>query len=318
MTFPPLQYYAEHLPNISSVTLTISSCPQDATFGLSSTGSSLTLTNSSSTTSIPLPAICTASGSGLRISQDPRAPGQVVIRLPAVHASSPHSTSVEARGPVDEQDDFIPWSATQIDSDVQVHCKSCTAALVERGRVRQWKDLPSEGWAEMMDLWHCHKPDEHHLHSSHTGEEKGYAAGARLVAQDGVGLVDVLGFLLTAKDCAGVEVSLVFLFAFLVVLVDPFLLAFHPVNICCYSPFPFRNFRPLFGQQEGVLPDVSRTMGRGSDTIALYQCLGKSEASSATGEASLWDHLRVRCCGYTTCFLLNCLHWCLIRVPYWR
>ena len=60
-----------------------------------------------------------------------------------------------------------------------------------------------------MDFWHCHKPDEHHLHN-HTHEEaigaKGYAAGNRLEAAAGIGFVDLTSFLLKEVDCEGAEV----------------------------------------------------------------------------------------------------------------
>jgi len=76
-----------------------------------------------------------------------------------------------------------------------------------------WKDLPSENWAEMMDFWHCHKPTEHESHAGHSDEEtatanKGYAANSKFTAQNKVGFVDLTTFLLDAKDCNNIRVSL--------------------------------------------------------------------------------------------------------------
>lgn len=104
----------------------------------------------------------------------------------------------------------VPWSATMLGAQAELICRSCRSVIVQRGSIIQWKDLPSEGWAEMMDFWHCHKPDDHgqegHYHAS-IGT-KGYAAAGRLVAKPGVGFVDVLSFLLAETDCTEVKVGL--------------------------------------------------------------------------------------------------------------
>jgi hypothetical protein len=95
----------------------------------------------------------------------------------------------------------------------------------------------------MMDFWHCHKPDEHHLHD-HThevGGQKGYAAGNRLKAASGVGFVDLTGFLVKEQDWEGAKVRLCF----------PFLLQ---IQLC--AP----------GRKEGRL---ANTRGILVDTIAL-------------------------------------------------
>ena len=99
---------------------------------------------------------------------------------------------------------FTLWSASSLDSSVELACSGCGSTVVQHGHIKQWKDLPSEGWAEMMDLWHCHKPHEHDTDDH--GGHKGYAAGSRLMAQAGVGFVDTLGFLLVEKDCSGIKV----------------------------------------------------------------------------------------------------------------
>lgn len=102
-----------------------------------------------------------------------------------------------------------------------------------------WKDLPSGNWAEMMDFWHCHKPDPEggHEHGDGEGEGgldageqqqrqqqqqqgakaggggrsedpnatvKGYGAANQVVATVGTILVDVAAFLVAVEDCLGV------------------------------------------------------------------------------------------------------------------
>jgi hypothetical protein len=79
-----------------------------------------------------------------------------------------------------------------------------------------WKDLPSENWAEMMEFWHCHKPDhkhgEDHGDASGKADEKtlaarGYGASSVISAQEGVGFVDLTTLLFTESDCQHLTVS---------------------------------------------------------------------------------------------------------------
>jgi hypothetical protein len=65
----------------------------------------------------------------------------------------------------------IPWSARDMSSQTRMRCRGCGnvflgsrkdgAETLDKASMMVWKDLPSADWAEMMDLWHCHKPDEH-------------------------------------------------------------------------------------------------------------------------------------------------------------
>lgn len=115
---------------------------------------------------------------------------------------------VENEWPQNLPSTSVPWTSTSLGDAVELRCLACKGILVHGGCVKVWKDLPSEGWAEMMDLWHCHKPNEPedgdlgHL----KGSSKGYAAGSKLLARPGIGLVDTLTFLLDRGDCTGVKV----------------------------------------------------------------------------------------------------------------
>ena len=104
-----------------------------------------------------------------------------------------------------------PWSAGTLSSDAQIKCINCES-LITRPKVNfQWKDLPSENWAEMMDFWHCHKPHEAEETSAQkipVAETKGYGAASRIKASHGIGLVDSSTFLLATEDCSGVKVSI--------------------------------------------------------------------------------------------------------------
>jgi len=91
-----------------------------------------------------------------------------------------------------------------------------------------WKDLPSADWAEMMDLWHCHKPDKHENghedengkgnddHQKrwvekvpHSNDENGVVKGCgevnQVTALPGTVLVDVSSFVVADGDCKRVK-----------------------------------------------------------------------------------------------------------------
>lgn len=117
-----------------------------------------------------------------------------------------------------------PWPARNLKEDTEFRCRSCEALFLRKGTVRSWKDLPSENWAEMMDFWHCHKPDipetNKNGHAGYSHEDhnanRGYGANAKFTARSGVGFVDLTTFLVAESDCSGIEVSFT-IFAFIFV-----------------------------------------------------------------------------------------------------
>lgn len=42
-------------------------------------------------------------------------------------------------------------------------CKNCNSELIDSSQY-DFKDMPSEQWYEMMDFWHCHKPENYEKH----------------------------------------------------------------------------------------------------------------------------------------------------------
>lgn len=108
-----------------------------------------------------------------------------------------------------------PWMASSLKPNTQIACKVCKTAVVKTS-VSIWKDLPSENWAEMMDCWHCHKPDNDTstAFTRSLNSSKGYMATNRLRAQPGTGLVDSSHITLSTQDCSVLQVRALF-FAFL-------------------------------------------------------------------------------------------------------
>ncbi|KAG9249649.1 ubiquitin-conjugating enzyme E2-binding protein [Emericellopsis atlantica] len=107
----------------------------------------------------------------------------------------------------------LPWTATDLRPGSSVACRACGNIFVQNGKISQWKDLPSENWAEMMEFWHCHKPHDHdHGHTNGDAEEadltkRGYGASNAISAQETVGFVDITSFMFTESDCDGILFS---------------------------------------------------------------------------------------------------------------
>jgi hypothetical protein len=124
-------------------------------------------------------------------------------------------------------DDYVPWTAADMSSSTRIRCRGCgTAFLKESGPHAVddqsllpgwlWKDLPSGNWAEMMDFWHCHKPDPHEDNPKYeataalkledqTAQIKGYGASSRVEAIPGTVLIDVATFLVSDEDCVSLK-----------------------------------------------------------------------------------------------------------------
>lgn len=150
--------------------------------------------------------------------------------------------SDQALLPRDEvMDDYVPWTAADMSPSTRVRCRECGNIFMKDPNRRiedeqgfqeptqgwAWKDLPSGNWAEMMDFWHCHKPDPHEgdLKAEATAalkiEEqnaqiKGYGAWSRVEAIPGTVLIDVATFLLAVPDCVGLTKVSTFLALFLI------------------------------------------------------------------------------------------------------
>jgi ubiquitin-protein ligase E3 D len=102
-----------------------------------------------------------------------------------------------------------PWLAEDLQAETSIRCKECGIEIIKPGDIRTWKDLPSEGWAEMMDLWHCHKPHDECTDSDDTkaASGKGYAPSSRITAARKTGLLDISSVLIDSQDCHNIQVS---------------------------------------------------------------------------------------------------------------
>lgn len=217
---PHIHLYAEHLQNIRTLSIQASLAThssKDTTATLSADGSRLTLEHESETATIELPV---------------RLPGRCndnVLTLPAAPSKNisfrfsvleTPATNLLTRS-VDDRAHVIPWTATDLTPETEIHCASCLAILSTRGAIKEWKDLPSEGWAEMMDLWHCHKPDVPHAHETNGDAGRGIGTNSRLAVEQGVGLVGPLDLLFARDDCPWSQVGLTIPFILLSAYLSP-------------------------------------------------------------------------------------------------
>lgn len=242
----PLYLHAEFLPNIRQITLYVS-LPGTARFDgirpdiqLSESRKAVTVSLSKPyeyvTETIKLPARVNDASrrvlkapSGPAPKSDPNGAGDSSYDFSFRMQVDPHE---EALAPCDELiDEFAPWTADEMSTSTRIRCRECAQVFLDSSLISRsvdqgtgesptagwiWKDLPSGNWAEMMDFWHCHKPDPHEGHEKDekdtaleieekTAQTKGYGADSHVVAISGTVFVDVATFLLAETDCTGLK-----------------------------------------------------------------------------------------------------------------
>ncbi|KAI0011297.1 ubiquitin-conjugating enzyme E2-binding protein [Xylariaceae sp. FL0662B] len=192
--------YAELLSNIRQVSVgcslpTPSSSSTKVT--VSSDGVELTISHDNVESSVRLPGRV---ASPQQLSIPGEATKSLSWRLPLATASRPQALAV-----LDAQ--TVPWSASSLERGSAVRCRKCQNAIVAAGCVKVWKDLPSDNWAEMMEFWHCHKPHDHKHGDDESLASRGYGANAKILAQPGVGFVDLTSFLLLETDVSETAIT---------------------------------------------------------------------------------------------------------------
>ena len=205
--------YAELLLHIRTVTLFASLRTvhnRETKARLASNGCAITVTHEGVSATIRLPI--QVEGGGDASLSLPASPPSKDLTLRLQIEEKEGSNMLGTLLSEERKSNIVPWTGTSLgDTEkVTVYCKCCQQVILPAGMTREWRDLPNENWAEMMDFWHCHKPDEHHLHDHAQKDaigKKGYSAGNRLQATEGVGFVDLASFLLKAGDCQGIEVG---------------------------------------------------------------------------------------------------------------
>lgn len=258
-----ISIYAELLLNIRQITIQVSlpsSCNEATSIGLSKEHDSLSVFHGGQAADIHLPTVVQ---DGFDPKIHPRNDRELLLRLPAAVGDVNKLRPIDA-GPAPKP----LWSAPSMTPDTRIACRACRALLV-KDSIRIWKDLPSENWAEMMDFWHCHKPDtEDSLPHHQNGLCKGYSAANCIEPTAGVGLLDTMHILLFYTDVNGIldkkTVTLKVSFG------SCFLGRIHVIMIAinCYR-----------GKKKEPCLNLMRTNDSAADTIARYQSLIRALSS---------------------------------------
>ncbi|KAF3317062.1 hypothetical protein TWF173_000321 [Orbilia oligospora] len=186
---PDPLYFCELLPNIKQVSVSIESKDGETptSVGLHPSKRALTVKYGARTSHIMLPTPIDSPSITLIPAQTYR------LSASQTYLSSDEYESLS--GPVQD-----PWDASSVSPECSLRCIACTTTIIPGGRIQKWKNLPSEHWADMMDLWHCHKP--HNKDGNSEGSR--YSGVGRIVAESTVGLVDPMYFLLRKEDCENI------------------------------------------------------------------------------------------------------------------
>lgn len=127
-------------------------------------------------------------------------------------------TEISARVQIDDEHEWkclisneieAPWMATDLTKKSAIQCRQCGTPLLAADVIDQWKNLPSENWAELMDFWFCHKPhDEAQDDADDAARAKGYSSQSKLGVTHGTGMTDLTSIVLHQSDCRNVKVSI--------------------------------------------------------------------------------------------------------------
>jgi ubiquitin-protein ligase E3 D len=202
MSISTILMYAELHSNIGHISIIAAletPCNSSTKAEISSDGQQFLLRHDGKAKTLNLPGAVSTS-----IRLEPTALGskELTWRLPL--AGRPGALNADSSD--------APWPAKDLNEGTEFLCRGCGGAVMGRGSIKEWKDLPSENWAEMMDFWHCHKPtvpepsgSDGHSHDD-PAMGRGYGAHTKFSAQPKIGFVDLTTVLFAEEDCLGVEV----------------------------------------------------------------------------------------------------------------
>lgn len=207
----PIELYAELLTNIRTVSFVASlrsESNKETKADLSADGQTITINHDGDSASMRLPTQMTGGGSA-SLTLPARPSKDLTLRLSLEETEPGFLKFVDGSA-----ENVVPWPASAMSDGLE--CQSCGTPLLLQSHVKEWRDLPNENWAEMMDFWHCHKPHEHghgHEHDDAT-KSKGYSASSKLQAIAGIGFVGLSYLIFSYKDCRNIKVGAELLISF--------------------------------------------------------------------------------------------------------
>lgn len=224
--------YAEYLPKLQKISIVISlhtpsECKTEVIIGKDA--NTLEVYHNTVTTKMALPVDSGVQDMHLGSGNKGISPGQTRLTW-RIEPADAVIKAAKAAARTGLEVVRVPWSAADLVTDVDIVCRKCRAVILSKDKLGEWRDLPSENWAEMMEFWHCHKPtttngdkketvmtDGHASNSngscdhSTTSDDhlasRGYGANSAISATSGIGFVDLTKFLFFGEDCRGITVS---------------------------------------------------------------------------------------------------------------
>ncbi|KAE9976535.1 hypothetical protein EG328_002568 [Venturia inaequalis] len=179
----PIELYAELLTNIRTVSFVASlrsESNRETKAELSADGQTITINHDGDSASMHLPTQMTGGGSA-SLTLPARPSKDLTLRLKVEEKEAGFLKFVDGSA-----ENVVPWPASELSDGLE--CQACGTPLLQPDRIHEWRDLPNENWAEMMDFWHCHKPHEHGGHKDDdASHSKGYSASSKLQAISSVG-----------------------------------------------------------------------------------------------------------------------------------
>ena len=191
-----ISLYAELLPNLRQLNVFVSlpTAWNDHTkVGLSIDGTKIWVVHDRQTATVDLP---------LQVN------GRTDLPIPAVKTKqlsfrlqAENDAALESAICSSDCDEDAPWPASSLTVETQFGCKNCKSTILLHS-IKNWVSLPSDDWAEMMEFWHCHKPDVDGSIALATGTKEFRASTQR-------GLVDPCHLVLEQSDCCNTKVMAV-------------------------------------------------------------------------------------------------------------
>lgn len=224
--------YAEYLPKLQKISIVVSlAIPSESNTKviIGNDANTLEVHHKTVTTRMALPVTSSIRDVHLGFGNSGISPGQTKLTW-RIEPANAVIKAAEAAARTGIEVVRVPWSAADLVVDVDVVCRKCRAIILSKDNLVEWRDLPSENWAEMMEFWHCHKPTitngdkegekltdgqanqsiDSHNHSTASNDQlvsRGYGANSAISARSGIGFVDLTKFLFFGEDCRGLTVS---------------------------------------------------------------------------------------------------------------
>lgn len=107
---------------------------------------------------------CGASTSPLLALPAPVSPGVKEVKVMGQFHEIKLAVTAPPPSPVDASPALLDATQLSFVAPTSFVCASCSLPVVHGARLHEYRDLPSEHWAELVDAWMCHSDQRLHDH----------------------------------------------------------------------------------------------------------------------------------------------------------